>query len=99
MRLRARSGAVHASVGTLVAIGMAAGPGAAGVKAQVPEPGSELRVLLIVIGPGSTTLSRFGHSMLWIQDRGAGTTMAYNSGASGTDQEGFWLELIRGRLP
>jgi Domain of unknown function (DUF4105) len=65
--------------------------------AQKPEPGSELRVYLVTMGPGERVWERFGHNAIWIQDPATPDT-AYNYGLFDFRQENFLLRFIRGQM-
>jgi hypothetical protein len=64
---------------------------------QNPEPGSELRVYLVTMGPGERVWERFGHNAIWIQDPASPDT-AYNYGLFDFRQENFLLRFIRGQM-
>ena len=64
---------------------------------QRPEPGSELRVYLVTMGPGERVWERFGHNAIWIQDPTSSDT-AYNYGLFDFRQENFLLRFIRGQM-
>jgi len=48
------------------------------VRAQ--EPGSNLQVYLMTMGPGAEIYERFGHNAIWIRDSVAHTDLVYNYG-------------------
>ena len=62
------------------------------------EPGSELKISLITVGPGPEIWERFGHNAIWVQDtvRGAGTM--YNYGIFDFQAENFLLRFVQGRM-
>lgn len=62
------------------------------------EPGSELTVYLLTMGPGDLVYERFGHNALWIRDEARGTDLAYNYGLFDFQQENFILRFIQGRM-
>ena len=66
--------------------------------AQAPEPGSELRVYLMTMGPGSLVWERFGHNAIWIHDPALEPDTTYNYGLFDFDQENFLLRFIRGQM-
>jgi hypothetical protein len=80
--------------------------GAAGVSAQAngpsqnrpAEPGSELTVYLMTMGPGRQVWERFGHNAIWIHDPVHGTDQAYNYGLFDFHQQNFLLRFIRGQM-
>jgi hypothetical protein len=63
-----------------------------------PEPGSELRVFLLTMGPGDLVWEKFGHNALWIHDPVRGTDPAYNYGLFDFRQENFLLRFVQGRM-
>ncbi|HEX2095552.1 MAG TPA: DUF4105 domain-containing protein, partial [Longimicrobiaceae bacterium] len=63
-----------------------------------PEPGSELTVYLLTMGPGDLVWERFGHNALWIHDPVRGTDLAYNYGLFDFRQENFVLRFVQGRM-
>ncbi|MGE5612043.1 MAG: DUF4105 domain-containing protein [Bacillota bacterium] len=65
---------------------------------QTSEPGSELTVYLVTIGPGSEIYERFAHNAIWIHDRGRGTDVAYNYGVFDMGESGFILRFLQGRM-
>lgn len=62
------------------------------------EPGSELTVYLLTMGPGDLVYERFGHNAIWIQDARRGTDIAYNYGIFDFNQENFILRFVQGRM-
>lgn len=65
---------------------------------QDPEPGSELRVYLMTMGPGARVWERFGHNAIWIHDPASQPDTAYNYGLFDFGQENFLLRFIRGQM-
>jgi hypothetical protein len=65
---------------------------------QTPEPGSELRVYLMTMGPGARVWERFGHNAIWIHDPASLPDTAYNYGLFDFQQENFLLRFIRGQM-
>lgn len=63
-----------------------------------PEPGSELRVYLMTMGPGTEVWERFGHNAIWIEDPAAEPDTAYNYGLFDFRQENFFLRFARGEM-
>lgn len=80
----------------LLAAGGLRGQGPA--SASEPEPGSELAVYLVTMGPGELVWERFGHNALWIHDELRGTDVAYNYGIFDFAQENFLLRFVQGRM-
>jgi len=74
----------------------------AAVAAQQPaaaaEPGSELTIYLVTMGPGDAVWERFGHNALWVCDAATGQDLAYNYGMFDFDEPGYLRNFIRGRL-
>lgn len=70
------------------------------VQAHEPqgEPGAELGVFLITMGPGDQVWERFGHNALWIHDPVRGTDKVYNYGIFDFEQEDFLLRFVQGRM-
>jgi hypothetical protein len=65
-------------------------------QATAGGPGSELRVYLMTIGPGSAVWQRFGHNAIWIQDTRTGTEVAYNWGMFDFGQPNFLGRFLSG---
>lgn len=63
-----------------------------------PEPGSQLTVYLMTMGPGQRVWERFGHNAIWIHDPVRGTDQAYNYGLFDFRQKNFLLRFIQGRM-
>ena len=61
-----------------------------------PEPGAELRVYLMTIGPGVAVWQRFGHNAVWIEDARTGQAVAYNWGMFDFDQPNFIGRFLTG---
>lgn len=53
---------------------------------------------LVTIGQGDAVWERFGHNLIWIRDRAAGTSEAYNYGLFSFEQESFVLRFVRGHM-
>ncbi len=80
-------------------VGAAVAPGAPVIAAPPPpEPGSELSVYVLTMGPGDHPFFKFGHNAIWIQDRAARTDRVYNFGTFRFDSAKLLPEFIRGRL-
>jgi hypothetical protein len=60
-------------------------------------PGN-LRIFLMIAGPGDDVLSRFGHAALWIRDESRDIDVAVNYGLSDTRQPGFFRQLLLGTV-
>jgi hypothetical protein len=69
------------------------------VSAQAaPQPGSNLTVYLMTMGPGRRVWERFGHNAIWVHDPTAGPDRAYNYGLFDFRQQNFLLRFIRGQM-
>lgn len=62
------------------------------------EPGSELRVWLITIGPGDAIWERFGHNAIRLLDTSTGYDASYNWGIFDFQQEDFIPRFLRGEM-
>mgnify|MGYP001336728481 FL=1 len=62
------------------------------------EPGAELSVYLVTMGPGDQVWELFGHNAIWIHDPVRGTDKVYNYGIFDFEQEDFLLRFIQGRM-
>ena len=68
-----------------------------GIGDRVQEASSaELRAFVIIVGPGSALVSRFGHSALWIKDDARGIDIVYSYGLSNAMEDGFVRRLTTG---
>ncbi len=95
-RPRGRWGGAALALGLILAIGR---PGAGAAQNREPQPaGSELRVYLMTMGPGSEVWERFGHNAIWIDDPSVEPDTAYNYGLFDFRQENFLLRFIRGQM-
>ena len=63
-----------------------------------PEPGSELTVYLMTMGPGDQVWERFGHNAIWIRDNARNTDVAYNWGLFDFGKSDFIPRLARGDM-
>jgi hypothetical protein len=62
------------------------------------EPGSNLTVYLLTMGPGDQVWEKFGHNALWIHDAAAGTDIAYHWGLFDFADKDFVPRFIQGRM-
>jgi hypothetical protein len=83
---------------SLLAGALLLAPAVAQGAGQSPEPGSELRVYLMTMGPGALVWERFGHNAIWIHDPATPPDTAYNYGLFDFRQENFLLRFIRGQM-
>ncbi len=60
-----------------------------------PEPGSELSVYVLTMGPGDHPFFKFGHNAIWIQDRKARTDKVYNFGTFRFDSPKLLPEFMK----
>jgi hypothetical protein len=80
----------------LLVAALAAGVVKAPAAAQ--EPGSELRVWLVTIGPGTAIWERFGHNALRVVDTRTGYDASYNWGIFDFNQVDFVPRFLRGEM-
>ena len=66
--------------------------------APVREPGSNLTVYLVTMGPGDQVWERFGHNAIWIHDEVNGTDIAYHWGLFDIADKEFIPHFIQGRM-
>ena len=62
------------------------------------EPGAELTVSVMTMGPGAMVWERFGHNAIWIHDPVQGTDLTYNYGLFDFRQHNFILRFARGQM-
>lgn len=62
------------------------------------EPGSNLTVYLMTMGPGDQVWEKFGHNAIWIHDAAAGTDVAYHWGLFDFADKDFVPRFIQGRM-
>jgi len=84
---------------TVLALAAAALPAQQRGAVRPPaEPGSEISVALVTIGPGRLSWERFGHNAIWVRDPSIGLDAIYNYGLFSFQQESFLLRFIQGRM-
>lgn len=95
-----RRAAERTVIGVILALApaQAVGQEAASARPAAPEPGSDLEVVLVTIGPGEAIWEKWSHNAIWIRDRSAGTEAAYNWGIFDFGQENFLPRLLLGRM-
>src|SRR4051812_41708567 len=77
---------------------------AATLSAQAPsaapaaEPGSQLTVYLMTMGPGDQVWEKFGHNAIWIHDAANGSDVAYHWGVFDFKDKDFYPNFIFGRM-
>ncbi|HEU5048674.1 MAG TPA: DUF4105 domain-containing protein [Gemmatimonadales bacterium] len=77
---------------------LGAAPLAAQAGASPAEPGSELVISLITMGPGELVWERFGHNAIRVTDTRTGSDLAYNYGMFDFEAEHFFTNFARGRM-
>jgi hypothetical protein len=71
------------------------------LAAQTPattEPGSELTVYLLTMGPGDQVWEKFGHNAIWIHDEVNHTDIAYHWGLFDFADKDFIPRFVQGRM-
>jgi uncharacterized protein DUF4105 len=66
--------------------------------ANAVEPGSELTVYLLTMGPGDQVWEKFGHNAIWIHDAANQTDVAYHWGVFDFRDKDFYPNFIRGKM-
>jgi hypothetical protein len=62
------------------------------------QPGSELEIALLTVGPGDVYWQRFGHNAIWVRDRARQTEVLYNYGIFDFEERDFFWNFLRGRM-
>ncbi|MEO5590468.1 MAG: DUF4105 domain-containing protein, partial [Gemmatimonadaceae bacterium] len=62
------------------------------------EPGSELTIYLLTMGPGDEVWEKFGHNAIWIHDETNRTDIAYHWGLFDFADKEFFPRFIQGRM-
>jgi uncharacterized membrane protein (Fun14 family) len=62
------------------------------------QPGSEIRVYLMTLGPGDAVWERFGHNAIVVEDASIGQSIAYNWGMFDFEEPGYVARLMKGRM-
>jgi hypothetical protein len=93
----ARGLVVSIAVSLLIAVG-ARGQEPPDLPSLAPssEPGSELTIFHVTMGPGDQVYEKFEHNALWVRDRERGTDYVYNYGMFDFEQPGYWGRFVRG---
>jgi hypothetical protein len=71
------------------------------LAAQTPattEPGSQLTVYLLTMGPGDQVWEKFGHNAIWIHDEVNHTDIAYHWGLFDFADKDFIPRFVQGRM-
>ncbi|HEY0242037.1 MAG TPA: DUF4105 domain-containing protein, partial [Gemmatimonadaceae bacterium] len=71
---------------------------AIGQQTAAREPGSNLTVYLLTMGPGDQVWEKFGHNAIWIHDELNGTDIAYHWGLFDFADKDFIPNFARGRM-
>jgi hypothetical protein len=77
--------------------------GAASLTTATPalraqEPGSNLRISVITIGPGAQVWERFGHNAIMLEDTRTGQAVWYNYGMFDFGAKDFWPRFMKGDM-
>lgn len=67
--------------------------------AAATEPGSELTISLLTMGPGDHPFTKFGHTAIWVHDASTGRDEVYNYGTFRFDSPTLLLDSVQGKLP
>jgi hypothetical protein len=60
------------------------------------EPGSELTIFHVTMGPGDMVWEKFEHNALWVRDAARGTDDVYNYGMFDFEEPGYWGRFVQG---
>ncbi len=84
----------------LLAVIAFASPTAAAQDAPVgaPEPGSDLTVYLVTVGPGAAVWERFGHNLLWVRSSATPVDSVWDWGRFSFDTERFFIRFAQGDM-
>src|SRR6188768_1184036 len=63
------------------------------------EPGAELRISLLTMGPGQHPFTKFGHSAIWVHDAATQHDEVYNYGTFAFNSPTLLLDSVEGKLP
>ncbi len=66
--------------------------------ATATDPGSQLTVYLLTMGPGDQVWEKFGHNAIWISDAVTGSNIAYHWGLFDFADKDFIPRFIQGRM-
>lgn len=69
-----------------------------GRSAPAQQPGSNLRVSVITIGPGAQVWERFGHNAIMLEDTRTGEAVWYNYGMFDFGAADFWPRFMKGDM-
>jgi hypothetical protein len=68
-------------------------------EARAAEPGSDLTISLLTMGPGAHPFTKFGHSAIWVHDAQSERDEVYNYGTFAFDSPTLLLDSVAGKLP
>jgi hypothetical protein len=83
---------------SLIVVALAPLTAAAQQTGAPSEPGSELTIYLMTMGPGDAIWEKFGHNAIWIRDASTGSDIAYNYGMFSFDEPGYLGRFLRGDM-
>ena len=63
------------------------------------EPGAELRISLLTMGPGKHPFTKFGHTAIWVHDSAARRDEVFNYGTFAFNSPTLVLDSVAGKLP
>lgn len=66
--------------------------------ARADEPGSELSISLLTMGPGDHPFTKFGHDALLVHDSQNGRSSVYNYGTFAFDSPWLIVDFLQGRF-
>ncbi len=68
-------------------------------SAGASEPGEELTISLLTMGPGEHPFTKFGHTAIWVHDATSERDEVYNYGTFSFDSPTALLDSVAGKLP
>ncbi|MES1177236.1 MAG: DUF4105 domain-containing protein [Myxococcales bacterium] len=68
-------------------------------SAALAEPGDELTISLLTMGPGEHPFTKFGHTAIWVHDAQRERDEIYNYGTFSFDSPTALLDSVAGKLP
>lgn len=82
----------------LLALGLASSRAGSQSVTKDAEPGSDLEIYVMTMGPGDAIWERFGHNALGIRDATANTDVVYNWGVFRFTEADFLPRFLRGEM-
>jgi hypothetical protein len=67
-------------------------------NAHAQQPGSELRIYVMTLGPGDAVWERFGHNGIVVEDTRNGSSVVYDWGRFSFEQPGYVPRLMKGLM-